>query len=182
MIKTTRSAPLSDVSASRRVADRSGRDRGLSREPSGAARKHKLAAAVAALAVTAGAFGMATPTLAPNPTFASVHSATTSSTHRPTAGQATPSEVGRFWVGDAVNSGALATDVQKRPSIRPIVDWLKKHGGKQFDKLKKAAKKGRSAVKDWYYQLPKPIRATIAFLWSGTLWALFDALVKYFTS
>ena len=178
MIKTTRlPAP-----ASRRFnEDRSSARPPVSPRPSRVGRKHKVAAAVAALAVTAGAFGVTSPALTSSPSTLSY--STTSSLHqRTSAGQAIPVEFGRFWAGDAVTSGVLSTDVQKRPSIKPIINWLKKHGKKHYDKLKVAAKKGHAAVKEWFYKLPKPIRVTITFLWSGTLWALFDALVKYFTS
>jgi phosphatidate phosphatase APP1 len=82
---------------------------------------------------------------------------------------------------DASSSGSLGTDVQKR-SLGPILAWLKKHAPKQYQKVKAAARKGKAAVKEWYNKLPKAVRVTIQFLWSGSVWSLIEALWKYFTS
>ncbi|HYI57899.1 MAG TPA: hypothetical protein VEX66_07000 [Microlunatus sp.] len=133
-----------------------------------------------ALSVGVGAFGATTP--APTAQSASVWAAPglASSRQPVTAQQTTMPTSWTFTAGDVAGSASLTTDVQKRPSVRPIVDWLKKNARKHYDKLKAAVKKGYAAFKKWYFGLPKPIRATIAFLWSGTLWELFEALVKYF--
>jgi len=150
---------------------------------SSVSRRNRLAAGVAALALGAGVLsaGPATTRLASaSPTVLTY--AAVSAVQPPAAGRAALLvDLGRSSLLGASSSGSLGTDVQKR-SIKPIVDWLKKNAPKHYDKLKAAAKRGKTAVKKWFDNLPKPIRVTIQFLWSGTIWSLIEALLKYFTS
>jgi hypothetical protein len=146
----------------------------------GVSRRYKAAAASAVIALSVGVLGAATPAPTTQSAYVREVQGPASPRQPVAAGQTTTSSYWTFTVGDVPGSAALSTDVQKRPSVRPVVAWLKKHARKHYDKLKSAVKKGYDAFKKWYFGLPKPIRATIAFLWSGTLWELFDALVKYF--
>lgn len=151
---------------------------------SGVGRRHRLAAGVAALALGAGILGAApTPAALASGSSSVPAYSTVSAAPSPAAGRAAPlpADLGRSSLLDASSSGSLRTDVQKR-NIRPIIDWLKKNAPKHYNKLKAAAKKGKAAVKKWFDKLPKPIRVTIQFLWSGTIWTLIEALLKYFTS
>ena len=157
----------------------------VSRRAWRAARRHRIAAGVAALALGAGVLGSApTPAiLAAGSSLTPTYSSAVAATQPPAAGRAAPlpGDLVRSSLLDVSSSGSLGTDVQKR-SLRPILDWLKKHAPKQYQKVKAAAKKGKAAVKEWYNKLPKAVRVTIQFLWSGSVWSLIEALWKYFTS
>ncbi|GGL89547.1 hypothetical protein ACPROK_10585 [Glutamicibacter soli] len=75
---------------------------------------------------------------------------------------------------------ASASDAQKRISIKPVIDWIKKNAPQIWNSMKSAVKKGWNAFKKWWNSLASWIRWGIDFVASGGLWELFDALWHYF--
>ena len=111
-----------------------------------AARKHRLAAGVAALALGAGVLGSAPApsTLGAGSSLTPTYSSAVAATQPPAVGQAAPlpGDLGRSSLLDVSSSGSLGTDVQKR-SLGPILNWLKKHAPKQYQKVRRPPRRER---------------------------------------